>query len=87
MAFAAPSRKDDRTCAVIRCYKPSRIERELLAQAFDLAEHIVRSGLEGWEKPSSNEDRGPQPTTSKPFSSELQQPSSYVDAEAMEALS
>ncbi len=35
-------RRDGRISAVIRSYLPSRIERELLAQVFDLAQHGIQ---------------------------------------------
>ena len=38
MSASAPRSRDSKCIAVIRIYEPTRIERELLAQVFDLAE-------------------------------------------------
>ena len=39
MPTASQRRNDGRVSAVIRSYQPSRIERELLAQVYDLAQN------------------------------------------------
>ena len=42
MPTASRQFSDARISAVIRSYQPSRIERELLAQVFDLAQHGIQ---------------------------------------------
>lgn len=41
MPTASQARKDGRISAVIRSYQPSRIERELLAQVYDIAQRGI----------------------------------------------
>jgi hypothetical protein len=42
MPTASQRRRDRQIRAVIRSYQPSRIERELLAQVYDLAQHGIQ---------------------------------------------
>ena len=48
--------------AVIRCYQPTRIERELLAQVFELASHGVTSQSDSTGCPQQPRDRASQGT-------------------------
>ena len=43
MPTASQRREDGRISAVIRSYQPSRIERELLAQVYDLANRGIEA--------------------------------------------
>ena len=42
MPTASQCRRDGRISAVIRSYQPSRIERELLAQVYDIAQRGIQ---------------------------------------------
>ena len=87
MPTAFPRRNDGRISAIIRSYQPSRIERELLAQVFDLAERAVQNSSVGLTEPSCKEDLASQSTTSKTFLNELEQPRSHYNADVLEVLS
>jgi hypothetical protein len=77
-------REDGRISAIIRSYQPSRIERELLAQVFDLAEHPIQNSSVGLTEPSSEEDRASQSSASETFLNELEQPMSHMNADVVE---
>ena len=51
MNTAADSHQDGNRSAVIRHYEPTRIERELLAQIFDLVERGGRKDSEPYDAP------------------------------------
>lgn len=56
MAKPAKLNPDSQSIAVIRSYHPIRIERELLAQVFDLAERGCSAGNSGVAKPGLDAD-------------------------------
>ncbi len=57
MAHIAKCIRDSKSIAVIRSYRPIRIERELLAQVFDLAERGQSAGSRAAEGQSIDADQ------------------------------
>lgn len=74
---------DGRFNAVVRSYQPCRIERELLAQVFDLAKCAIQSRSEVLTESWSDADQVRNSAHSEVFPNEYEQPSSHLEIESM----